>query len=426
MSGEETASPPPASPATSLRSIPGFRNLWIGQALSDLGSSVTLLAYPLLILALTHSAVIAGAIGTARVAVGLGLRLPAGALADRLDRRYTMIVCDSVRALAMVLLAVLVLINAANWHIVLFVLVVDSAGAAIFDPSATAALPVIVPSTQLETAWAATEGREYAANLGGPALGGALFALGRAVPFVADAASYAVSVGTVARIRGKFRADRQGPRHSLWKETVEGVTIVGHNPLLRAVLVQAPLINFAFAGVIFTITIAMRRSGYSASVIGLVQAGISAGGVVGAILAPRLQGRLSVSRLVVALTGTAAILFILRALAIPSPYVALPIAATFLFAPTANAALFAAMLRTAPDHTRGRVTNTVITAATALSALAPITSGLIVEHLSGRWAMAAFAAAMVVSALLAVVLPGLHATEAVGTANSTPPPATPV
>ena len=206
------------------------------------------------------------------------------------------------------------------------------------------------------------------------------------------------------------------------KETLEGARIVGRDPLLRAVLVQAPLINFAFAGVIFTITIAMRRSGYSASVIGLVEAGCFAGGVAGALVAPRLQGHLSLSRLIVALTGSGAVLFVLGAVAIPSPYVALPIAATFLLAPTANAALFAAMLRTSPDHTRGRVTNTVITAATALSALAPLTSGLIVEHFSGRWAMAAFAAAMVVSAVLALLLRGLRAAETETVGDFAPPP----
>ena len=62
-------------------------------------------------------------------------------------------------------------------------------------------------------------------------------------------------------------------------------------------------------------------------------------------------------------------------------------------APTANAALFAAMLRATPDQMRGRVNNTVIQAATGLAALAPLTAGLLVEHFSGQWALAAFAAA---------------------------------
>ena len=83
----------------------------------------------------------------------------------------------------------------------LVVCVVEGGAGAIFNPAATAALPGIVADSQLEEAWAATEGRTYAASLAGPALGGVLFGLGRAVPFLADAVSYAVSFGTVSRIR---------------------------------------------------------------------------------------------------------------------------------------------------------------------------------------------------------------------------------
>ncbi|MGH3422559.1 MAG: MFS transporter, partial [Streptosporangiaceae bacterium] len=81
-----------------LRRNEGFRMLWIGQLLSDTGSEAGLLAYPLLILAMTHSAVLAGVVGTVRETALICLQLPAGALADRLDRRLTMIACDTVRA----------------------------------------------------------------------------------------------------------------------------------------------------------------------------------------------------------------------------------------------------------------------------------------------------------------------------------------
>ena len=208
------------------------------------------------------------------------------------------------------------------------------------------------------------------------------------------------------------------------RETVDGVKTVLSDALLRAVLIQAPLINFAFAGIIFTVTLAMRRAGYSATVIGLVQAAVGVGGLLGAVAAPRLQGRLPLSRLVVVLTGAGAVLFFLGAVAIPSPYIALPIGLTIFLAPTANAALFAVILRRTPDHSRGRVTNTVITAATALSALAPITAGIFVQDLSGAWAMTFFGGVMMVSAVMALLLKGLRAAEpgAIATAARGSPP----
>src|ERR1700761_406071 len=151
-----TASVPQPLP---LRRNHGFRMLWIGQLLSDTGTQIGGLAYPLLILALTHSAVLAGAAGTARAITLLCLQLPAGALADRFDRRLTMIICDTMRAVLLAVLGILIAARLASWPIVLIVGLIEGGAGAIFDPSAAAALPGIVADAQLEEAWAATEGR---------------------------------------------------------------------------------------------------------------------------------------------------------------------------------------------------------------------------------------------------------------------------
>ena len=409
MSGREGASVPGAAARVEpvpLRRNRGFRLLWAGQVLSDTGTEAALIAYPLLVLALTHSPAIAGLVGTARLVVQLVLGLPGGAVSDRLDRRLTMIVCDTGRAAVLALLAALVLLQLVTWPAVLAVAVIDGGLNVVFDPSAAAALPAIVADEQLERAWAATEARSYAAGLAGPALGGFLFGLGRAIPFAGDAVSYLVSAGSVSRIRGTFRAEASGGRKALWREVIDGLRLVWHNQLLRAVAIQAPLVNFAFIGVLFTITLALRRHGSTPGTIGLVQAGIAVGGVLGAIIAPRLQGRLSLRRLVIALTTAGTALFGIAAVLLPSTLVALPVAVSVLLAPTGNAALFAAMLRAAPEDMRGRVNSTVYQAAMGLAALAPLTSGLLVEHFSGHWAMAAFAAAAGIAAVMCVALPG--------------------
>jgi MFS family permease len=132
--------------------------LWTGQLLSDTGSQVSLIAYPLLILALTGSPVLAGVVGTAREATLITLQLPAGALSDRFDRRRTMIACDIVRAALLALLGILVAVHLAPWPAVLVVGLVEGAAAGLFDPSATAALPAIVSADQLVAAWARYRG----------------------------------------------------------------------------------------------------------------------------------------------------------------------------------------------------------------------------------------------------------------------------
>jgi MFS family permease len=395
-----------------LRRNGGFQMLWIGQLLSDTGSEIGLIAYPLLILALTHSPLLAGVVGTARGIALICVQLPAGALSDRFDRRLTMIACDTVRAVLLALLGILIVVHLASWPVVLVVSLIEGAAGGLFDPSATAALPAIVSEEQLVEAWAATEGRTWAAALAGPALGGLLFGLGRAVPFLADAFSYAISFGTVSRIRGRFRPQQAPDRKALRHEVLDGLKIVWQIPLLRAMAVRAPLVNFAFNGVLFAITVGLRQHGVSATIIGLVQGAIMAGGVLGAPVAPLLQSRLrpSTMALTMALAGT--LLFVIAALLMPSPLLALPVAVVVLLAPAANSGLFASALRQTPEELRGRVISTLSVIAMALAALAPLLAGLLVEHVSASWAVGAFAAAMAIAAVLTLVMPGLRESDA--------------
>lgn len=391
-----------------LRRNKDFRMLWTGQLLSDTGSRISGLASPLLILALTHSPVIAGVAGTVQAVTGICFQLPAGALADRFDRRLTMIACDITRAVLLAALAALIVAHLASWPVVVAVTAITGGAGALFTPAAAAALPAIVPDAQLEQARAATEARSYAASLAGPALGGALFGLGQAVPFLTDAVSYAASFGTVSQIRGRFRPEDATGRKALWREVADGLRFVWRVPVLRAAAIQIPLVNFAFTGVIFTVTLALRQHGTPTGEIGLVQAAIAAGGLLGAIVAPRLQGRMRLATLAAAISVAGALLFGAAALLVPSPLVAAPLALALLLAPAANAALVAVVLRSAPEDMRGRVTNTVVMAATTLAALAPLIAGLLVQHLSGAWAAGAFAATMATAAVLCLALPGLR------------------
>jgi MFS family permease len=400
---------------TPLRRNSNFRMLWIGQLLSDTGSGVSRIAYPLLILALTHSPVLAGLVGTAREISLTCVQLPAGALSDRLDRRRAMIACDAVRGALLALLGILIAVRLAWWPVVLVVSLMEGAASGLFDPSATAALPAIVPEEQLVQAWAATEGRTWGASLAGPALGGLLYGLGQAVPFLADAFSYTISLSTVSRIRGRFRPAQTHQRQALWREVHDGLRLVWRIPLLRAVAIQAPLVNFAFNGVLFAITIGLRQHGVSAVVIGLVQAGIMAGGVLGAPVAPRLQGRLRPGTLSLIMTVAGTLLLVIAALVMPSPLVALPVAIVVLLAPAGNAGLFASMLRQAPEEMRGRVTSTVTMTAMSLATLAPLLGGLLAEHVSISWAVGAFAAAEAVAAVLTFIM--------LGTLDAESPPA---
>jgi predicted MFS family arabinose efflux permease len=136
------------------------------------------------------------------------------------------------------------------------------------------------------------------------------------------------------------------------------------------------------------------------------------GGLLGAIAAPRLQGRLVLSQMVVLLTASGVVFTVVAAYLMPSPLIAIPIAVPFFLAPTANAALFAALLRETPEAMRGRVNNALIQASTGLAAFSPLIAGLLIAHESASWAMGAFAAAFAISTILALSLKGLRQAEA--------------
>jgi hypothetical protein len=132
-----------------------------------------------------------------------------------------MIFCDGARTVALAALAALVATHAVEWRLVMVVAVIDRAADTLFTPASMAALPLIVADEHLEPAWAVTEGRQYAVNIVGPPLGGLLYGLGGAIPFVADAVSYSISVLTSQRLRGRLgswptrrRAAGCGRRHS--------------------------------------------------------------------------------------------------------------------------------------------------------------------------------------------------------------------
>jgi hypothetical protein len=207
-------------------------------------------------------------------------------------------------------------------------------------------------------------------------------------------------------LRGEFAvAADAAERRGLWAESIEGLKLLWHDKLLRTVLILAPLINFAITGAIFTVILGLRRDGVSAFVIGLAEAVIMVGGLIGAVVAPWIRERVTIKQAVLLLTVSGSLMMLVAAAVIPSPLVGIPLALPLILSPATNAALFSLMLRRTPPATHGRVNNGLLQVATALAALAPLASGLVVERASAGWAMLLFAVAAAVVVPFALVVP---------------------
>ncbi|BCJ36974.1 hypothetical protein Athai_44770 [Actinocatenispora thailandica] len=396
--------------------------MWGSQALSDLGSSMSSLAYPLVVLVLTHNAVLAGAVGTAAMVAKTAVRLPAGVLADRVNRRRLMLACDSIRLVAFAGLAASLLLGYGNVLVIAVVAMIESVCAAAFDTSAMSAVRNLVPLDQVSTAVARDEARSYAVGLVGPPIGGAVFGLGRALPFLADAISYLVSLVGLLLIRRPMQetAEPAGTATSPLRDLLEGLRYTVTTPFLRAAMLIAAPLNFAINGMLFGIIILLQRNGTPPVLIGTVETIVGVGGLIGALAASSMMRRFAFPKLLRAITLLGIPLLLAAWPLASTPLAAAPVALLILLGPPLNAGLFGHLAATTPDRLQGRVNSAFMTAAMGLAALAPLLAGTLAAHFGAAGVVLAFTAAFAVSTVAALTAKGIREMRPVTTSETAP------
>lgn len=410
MTATPATAPVANAPAEApLRKNRDFNLLWSAGTLSDVGSLTSILAVPLLVLAITGSAAEAGTVGTVSALIRGLARLPGGALADRLHRRRLMLACDFARFALFGSLGLAVVTGHVSLSLVLVVVGVSALFDVLFSPAELAAVSHLVPASQLRDAFARNEARSYAASLVGPPLGGLLYGIGRAVPFLFDAASYLVSFVSISAIRRPVQeTDREAPTQHLGHDILDGLRHVMRDAFLRTLLLVAAPLNFAVTAALFTMTITLREHGISPSMIGVAQGIIGIGGLVGALLAPRLGKLVSLRFLVVGTSWALVVCFALAGMLTWTILMAVPITCGLVLSPAANAMLFGRLAETTPSRLQARVVSVVFFVATTAAALAPLISGILIEHVTGEIAMELAAVAAAGSAIAAMLTSGLR------------------
>ena len=239
--------------AVPLRRNRDFVLLQAGQLLSEVGTQSAAIAYPYLVLAETGSAAKAGVVAFARALSLTVFALPAGVVADRWNRRRLMIAADAVRVLAVGGLAAAIVTDRLNFWVIPLVAFVEGVGAALFAAAQAGALRAVVPARQLPGAAGAQTGRLAAVGLVGPPLGGALFGVARALPFLVDAVSYAFSTVSLLAMRGPFQEAREPDRSPLRSRLAEGFRFLWGHRFLRTCAFLFGLANFIGVGVLFAV-----------------------------------------------------------------------------------------------------------------------------------------------------------------------------
>ncbi|HEY1518366.1 MAG TPA: MFS transporter [Solirubrobacteraceae bacterium] len=329
-----------------------FRLLWSGQAISALGSQVTLVAYPLLVLAVTGSPAKAGVVGFARQLPIAVLALPAGALADRMNRKHLMVTCDGVRAVALASIPIAIVTGSVPYWLIVLVAVIDGSGFVFTYVTERGAMRQLVAPEQLGEAVARNESREFGAMLAGPPLGGLLFALGQAVPFLADSVSYAASVVSKLLIKSEFQETRIDAAPGRARE---GLRWVWDRPFFRVCMLLFACSNPIFTGLYLLIVVLAKQDGASSAQVGVMLGIAATGGLIGALLAPRLLGRLSPRTVLIGENWLIALAIPLLLLVDNVFLLGAIVAAAELITPVTNSIVVGYRVALAPDRLQGRV-----------------------------------------------------------------------
>jgi len=381
--------------------------LQIGQLLSSAGTSSTSIAFPLLVLAVTHSPAKAGIVAFARSLPSVLFALPAGLAADRWSRRRLMIAADVVRVLAIGSLAATILLDrVAFWQIVA-VAFVEGSGSALFFGAQPGALRAVVPARQLPAAAAAETGRQAVVQLAGPPLGGALFGLARALPFLVDAVSYAFSTLSLLAMRTPFQEEREPHLASLRSRLAEGFRFVWSQPFLRTCALLFGLTNFIGPGVLFAVVVIAKEQGLSGGEVGALIAVFGACLLLGSLVSPLVRRLLPV-RAVLLLelwTWLGCAVFLVW----PNVYVLTAgILPTALAIPSTDSVVHGYRIAMTPDRLLGRAESVRSMISLLIAPLGPLIAGVLISTVSARAAIAVFAVVGVVLAVWGTLSPSIR------------------
>jgi MFS family permease len=285
-----------------------FTRLWTASTISNLGDGVVFAAFPLIVASLTRDPIAVSVLAFSLRLPWLLFALPAGVIVDRNDRRRLMISADLVRAAALGLLAIAL----AAGEPALWVLYVVGFGVGtaetIFDSSAEAFLPAIIEEQALSKANGRLVSARWVANsFVGPPLGALLFVWATSLPVAVDAATFLVAAILVATIGGQFSADRAPSAGTMRADISQGVRWLWNHRLLRTTALMAGGYNLVVSGMVAILVLFVQDEvGLSDLGFGIVLAALGVGGLIGGLIADRIETRVGTANALILTVMTAA------------------------------------------------------------------------------------------------------------------------
>ncbi len=365
-----------------------FARLASAAGLSNLADGVFQITLPLVALGITRDPAAFASVTVIGRLPWLLFSLPAGALADRLDRRRTMALVNLGRAVMIGGLAVVVAAGLEELWLLYLVAFGLGVGETMFDTAAQSILPNVVDDpSRLSKA----NGRLYAIELTanqfiGPPIGGLIAGVALAGALASSAAAYALAAAFLVLLVGSFRPTREAAPTRLRSDIAEGVRYLARHRLLRTLAICVGISNLSSTATfaVFPLyAVEPGPMGLSAGGFGLLIATLAAGSVVGSLVVARIEQRVGRRRTLLLAASTFSVLPLVLAVTSSVPWVAI----AFLLASGLNVGwnviTVSLRQRIVPDHLLGRVNAGYRLLAWGTMPIGAALSGV----LGGRWGL---------------------------------------
>ena len=376
------------------------------QGISNIGDAAWGVLIPLYVLQLTHNPLQLSAIAIIEAVAFSLLRMPFGALADRLEGRRLMIIADLGRTLLTLVIPVAAAFKADTLIVIYIVIVPIEAFSALFDSAAGAAVPMLVTEDKRGIAYAWQESFESIAWVIGPPLGGLLavaFGTGKALGL--DSVTFLVSVAGLIAIRKRFEPEPDAEHEPMWASIRSGLRLMIANRVLRRDQLVWSLYSILGGSIVLGLVYVSTTGGRNdAALATLAVAAYAAGSAVGTLLAARFEHAPSLwlaeaVGLAVAAAGAA----LLAAGGVPAI-----VAGGALFGLGEGLVLvfhLTLRARATPDGYFGRITGVAGVAGQITGGLSMVWLGLILRFAPGRAAFIVLAAAAAALAAAVAIAP---------------------
>ena len=422
MTSEALEAPTTAATVSAqpLRENRDFLLVLGGQGISSFGDAISNTAIPILVLALTGSGFAMGIVGVLSYLPDLIVGLPAGAYADRWDRRKMMLLADLGRAVLTALVPISVWLGGPTLAVVIAVAFPINVLRVLWLAGYTASVPGLVGREHVPRASAVFEAVFNVGWIVGPALAGLLAGwIGPGPTIALDAATFAVSAFTLLFVRRSLKPEaRAEPTHIL-ADVREGIGFVARHGTLRAVIALWATMSIITAGIttawIFYISV---DRGLGTQLVGFVLSAYALGSLLGAVLAARAGWR-SVGRVMLAaclVTGLSI------ALMIGMPVPVMIVAAFVCGIAVSNGLVAYVSLRTmlSPDALLGRVGATARTLSIGLMPIGSLVTGVALDAVGGGTTLVGMGVLMVGAAALFALLPAVRGARLTGARHASP------